>query len=125
MKEKISSNHSSLGLRYPRPFAPVCATSAVCTSLRCCGPARAAGARPSLAGAAGGSAVRGDASAWGHVQRGFIFPILGENIHRLQTAQLHIRTESKADFRRLGLAARLSAVNDLFTFGVRHFHAAL
>jgi hypothetical protein len=32
-----------LGLRYPRPFAPVCATSAVCTSLRCCGPARAAG----------------------------------------------------------------------------------
>jgi hypothetical protein len=33
-------------------------------------------ARPSLAGAAGGSAVRGDASVWGHVQRGFIFPIL-------------------------------------------------
>src|SRR5262245_58159539 len=36
----------------------------------------AAGARPSLAGTAGGSAMRGDASAWGHMQRGFIFPIL-------------------------------------------------
>ena len=42
-------------------------------------------ARPSLAGAAEGSAVRGDASAWGHVQRGFIFPILAQEVgfHRL------------------------------------------
>jgi len=44
-------------------------------------------ARPALAGAAEGSAVRGDASAWGHVQRGFIFPIL------LQALFLFVRIE--------------------------------
>src|SRR5262245_57087089 len=89
-RDGVRLHYVEAGLRSLEPFAPVCATSAVCTSLRCCGLARAAGraacvaaaglaatgARPALAGAAGGSAVWGDASAWGHVQRGFIFPIL-------------------------------------------------
>src|SRR5262245_52445763 len=65
----------------PQPSAPVCVVAGLrvppAWRAACVAAAglAAAYARPSLAGAAGGSAVRGDASVWGHVQRGFIFPI--------------------------------------------------
>jgi hypothetical protein len=91
---KLRLHQSSL----PQPSAPVCVVAgrrvppawrAACVAAA---GLAASCARPSLAGAAGGSAMRGDASAWGHVQRGFIFPILA----RGSTRHRHARTAGDA-----------------------------